>query len=408
MTKILFIGASLTKNMGGPSLLISTCKILKAHIPDAEFTLWSSTPVRDSEKASVYGVKVIGTLRHGFRSAVARCLLWAALQKLRLNKPGLLNKNNLLQEYTAADIIIDIMGISFTDFFPGWKQNIVDGVRLSIGGLLGKPAVKFTQDMGPFHRMSTRYAAKFFLSKLNLIIARSVATQTYLKDIGITGRVHVRPDSAFVLDPAPPERIDEIMHQENLNKRPIIGITPTIQIDRRLSGKNIEVQNKYTAMMAQIADYLIETLNSVVVFIPNETSGDYDDIYVIKKIFVNVKNKGNIRMITAEYSAEELKGLIGTCDLLIGSRYHSVIAATSMCVPTLVIGWGHKYNEVMKTVGLSDFEFDFNAITYEQLQREVARLWRDREKIRSLLALKIPAIKETVMSGGRLVKNILS
>jgi len=73
-----------------------------------------------------------------------------------------------------------------------------------------------------------------------------------------------------------------------------------------------------------------------------------------------------------------------------------------------VIGWGHKYNEVMKTVGLSDFEFDFNAITYEQLQREVARLWRDREKIRSLLALKIPAIKETVMSGGRLVKNILS
>jgi hypothetical protein len=61
----------------------------------------------------------------------------------------------------------------------------------------------------------------------------------------------------------------------------------------------------------------------------------------------------------------------------------------------------------MKTVGLTDFECDFKSVTYEELRAKVARLWHDREKIRAELALQIPLIKETVMSGGRLVKDIL-
>ncbi len=406
-TRILLIGASLTKNLGGPSLFVSARKILQAHIPDAEFTLWSPTAKRDSARAKEYGVKVIGTVRHEFRSAVARCVLWAVLRKLRLDMSSLLTSNKLLREYLSADVIIDIVGISFTDFFPGWMGNIVSGIRLWMGKLLGKPVVKFTQDMGPFHMKSTRYPAKFFLSRLDLIVARSATTENYLKEIGITRNVHVRPDSAFVLDPAPSERVNDILCQEGLSQKPLIGVTPSIQIDRRLCGGNTEAQNQYTIMMAQIADHLIETLKATVVFIPNETHGGYDDNYVINKIYTGVRNKGSVRMITSDYTAEELKGLIGACDMLIGSRYHSLIAATSMYVPTMVIGWGHKYKEVMKTVGLTDFECDFSTITYQQLQAKVTRLWHDRDKIRAELALRMPLLKEAVMSGGRLVKDIL-
>jgi polysaccharide pyruvyl transferase WcaK-like protein len=307
----------------------------------------------------------------------------------------------------AADAFIDIMGISFTDFSSSWISNILRGIPILIGKLLGKPVVNFTQDMGPFQRKVTRYPAKFFLSKLDLIMARGTTTENYLDGIGITTQIHVRPDSAFILDPAPAERVNVIMLQENLGKRPLVAITPSSQIDKRLSGEDIEAQNKYTVMLARIADYLIETIDALVVFIPNETRGGYDDIYVIKKICSDIKNKSSIQTLTSEYAAEELKGLIGTCDVLIGSRYHSVVAATSMCLPCMVIGWGHKYNEVMKILGLTDFESDFQDITYNQLKAKVARLWRNREKIRAELQSKIPAIKESVMSGGKLVKDIL-
>lgn len=408
MTKILLMGASLTKNLGGPSLFLSTRKILQTHIPDAEFTLWSSTPERDSARAKEYGVRTIGTVRHELIDAFLRCLLWSALKKLKLNIPSLLNNNNLLKEYIAADAFIDIRGISFTDFSTSWIGNIGTGIRLLIGKLLGKPVVKFTQDMGPFQKKATRYPARFFLSMVDVIVARSTATQNYLKELGITKQVHVHPDSAFVLDPAPPERINDIILREKLNRRPLVAIIPTTQVDRRLSVGNTEAQNKYTVILAEIADHLIKTLNALVIFMPNETQGGYDDIYVIKKIYAGVKNKSDDRLITAEYTAEELKGLIGACDLLIGSRYHSVVAAISMCVPTMVIGWGHKYNELMKIVGLSEFECDFEAITYEQIQAKVNRLWHDRERIRAELALRIPMVKESVMSGGNLVKDLIN
>ncbi len=406
MTKILLMGASLTKNLGGPSLFLSTRKILQTHIPDAEFTLWSSAPERDFEKGKEYGVRIIGiTGRLQLLDAFLRCLLWSALQKLGLNLYSIVKNNNLLKEYLAADAFIDIFGISFTDFSR--KRNIVAGTPFLIGKLLGKPVVKFTQDMGPFQKKKTRYPTKFFLGMVDLIIARSTATQNYLREIGITRQVHVRPDSAFVLDSVPPRRINDIMLRESLNRRPLIAIIPTTVIDRQVSGGNTEAQNEYTVMLAAMADHLIEALNALVIFIPNETQGGYDDIYVIKKIHAGVKSKSDVRLITAEYKAEELKGLIATCDLLIASRYHSVIAATSMCVPTMVIGWGHKYNEVMKIVGLSDFEIDFKAVTYEQLQAKVTRLWHDKEKIRAELSLKIPMIKESVMSAGRLVKDLI-
>jgi polysaccharide pyruvyl transferase WcaK-like protein len=380
---------------------------LRAHIPDAEFTLWSPVPRRDSARAEEYGVRIIGTVRRELVAALLRSLLWFGLRKLGVNSPRLLRSNDLLKEYCAADAIVDILGISFSDYFSRWIGTTWAGCRLLMGKLLGKPVVKFTQDMGPFRKRATRCPARFFLSRVDLIIARSTATQDYLKGIGVTAQVHLRPDSAFVLDPSPADRIDSILLREKLDKRPLVGMTVTTQIDRRLSSKDREADNRYTALLAQMADYLIDTLDALVVFIPNETEGGYDDVYVAKNVCKNVKNKGAVRLVTTEYGPEELKGLIGKCDLLIGSRYHSIVAALSMCVPCLVIGWGHKYNELMGIVGQTEFVCDFQAVSFEEARAKVDRLWRMREEIRGELASRVPSIKERVLSSGKLVRDLL-
>ena len=407
MTKILLIGASLTKNLGGPSLLISTSRILRTHIPDAEFTLFSGHPDRDLEKAREYGVKLVGLSSRELAKALVYSLLWATLRKVGLNIPSLLN-NKVIREYRGADIFIDIWGISFTDFFGDCIGQIGSGLPLLIGKLLKKPVVKFTQDMGPFKKAATRYPARFFLRKVDLIIARGAITMGYLQGLGISRHVYVRPDSAFVLDPSPTERIDNILLQERIDRRPLVGMTMTTQIDRRLSGEDRGADNKYTITLAQIADYLIDRLNALIVFIPNEMAGGYDDVYVARKVYKNIRNKSSVRLVTTEYGAEELKGLIGKCDLLIGSRYHSIIAAISMCVPTMVIGWGHKYSQVMEIVGMQDFVCDFEVVTFDELKARVDKLWHDRERIRAGLAARIPFIRESVLSGGKLVKALLA
>lgn len=413
MTKILFIGASpLSGNLGVPSLLISTCKVLRTSIPDSEFKLFSSRPEKDSEQATRYGVEVVeGNLRQ-FGVAFLRCLLWAGLKRFRLNVSFLLN-NKILEEYRNADVIIDILGISFTDFFSSLTGYLIQSMWLLIGVLLKKPVVKFTQDMGPFENKVNKYLAKLCLNRLSFILVRGEVTKKHLEKLGINRPIYVHPDTSFVLDPASIEKVNKIVKQEKLDKKPLIGIVASRQVERFIERQydgDIKSQNKYTTTIAQIADHLIEKLNALIVFIPNEIApqkGGYDDIYTSKKAYERIKNKSDVRLITTEYQAQELKGLIGKCDLLITSRYHSTVAALSTCVPCLVIGWGFKYDQVMEIMGQKEFVCNFETMTLAEVQAKMDKLWYNREKVKVELASRKLSIEQSVLSGGELVKDLL-
>ena len=409
MTKILLIGAPLSGNLGGPSLLISSCKVLKTSIPDAEFKLLSSQPEQDFEKASRYGIEITeGTVRL-FGVGFLRCFLWAGLERFRINVAFLLN-DEILEEYRNADVIIDILGISFTDFFSSLTGYIIQSLWLLIGMVLKKPVVKFTQDMGPFENRANKYLAKFCLNRLSFILARSEITKEHLEKLGIHTPIYVHPDTAFVLDAAPVEKIKEIMIQEKLDKKPLIGIVASRQVDQRISAGDIKAQNRYTTLIAQIADQLIDKWDARIVFIPNEMArqkGVYDDIYVAKKAYEMIENKREVRLITTEYQAQELKGLIRECDLVITSRYHSTVAALSTGVPCLVIGWGFKYHQLMGMMGQKEFVCDFKTMTLNEVQAKVDKLWHNREKVKAELTSRMPTIEKSVLSGGELVKDLL-
>ncbi|MHC4537520.1 MAG: hypothetical protein ACYS6K_26600, partial [Planctomycetota bacterium] len=59
-TKIAFIGAKLSTNLGGPSLLVSTKMALSDVFPNAEYTLFVPANSYESDRALAprYGVKV--------------------------------------------------------------------------------------------------------------------------------------------------------------------------------------------------------------------------------------------------------------------------------------------------------------------------------------------------------------
>jgi polysaccharide pyruvyl transferase WcaK-like protein len=401
MTKILFIGIRLSGNFGGPSLLSSTTETLSRSIPEAGFTLLSPTTTSDSKLSETYGIKIVPYLGYFFYPI----LLVAILNKLGLDTSPLLNSKmrEVWKEYKSADIIIGITGIIFADSLGGgFMSRAFEGIHLLIGKLLNKPVIKYTADMGPFKRKWNRLFAKFYLNKIDLILARGEITKKYLVELGITTPIHACPDTAFLLEATPNQKINEVLSREKLKKKPVIGISVSHMADRKERDRD-----QYSITMAQTAEYLIKNLNAFVVLIPNEIYPHvHDDIYVAKNIYEKINNQEQVLLMTEEYPANELKGIIGECDLLIGARYHSIVAALSMCIPTIAIAWHHKYRQVMGLVGQEKYVSDIETLSFSELQVMIDSLWTNRKKIRTEIASYIPFIKESVLSGGKIVRDL--
>jgi len=347
MTKILLYGSALSNNLGGPSLFITTCKVLKQFIPDAKFIFKpqsrESNPRQAKRYEQKYNVEKIQNIRTkeiyiGFLLSI----VVSFLNYSKIKPPKLLFRNKWLKQVKNVDMIIDVRGISQTDYFSNWITPFKENIVLITGAFLNKLTIKYTQDMGPFRNISNRIAAKFFLNRYSLIFSRGEKTKKLLIGIGIKTPIYILPDTAFIMEPPHSEEMRKIVLKEGLSNKPLIGIVASRRIDKRiLNGRDRNLQNNYTLLLAQIADYMIEKYNVDVVLIPNEISrkvGGYDDIFVCKKIYSKVYHKDKLKIITKNYNAEQIKGIIGNFDLLISSRYHSpVVAGYSMGVLTIII-----------------------------------------------------------------------
>jgi len=324
---------------------------------------------------------------------------WAILLKIGLNPMCI--KNSRIKEFYSSNITIDLSGDSFSDSRGGFSISIDSVILLSLS--LKKPIVLFSQSIGPFNRW-TLPLAKFCLNKVNLIIVREQITKNYLEKIGIKSPIYITADCAFVLDHAPYKRIKDILTEENiyLNNRPLVGISVNAMLDDK--------DNNYVNSIAQIIDYIIEKLDAQIVFVPHVVgvNGKGDDRIIGEKIYKLAKNKENINLIKGDYSPEDLKGIIGLCDLFIGGRMHANIAALSSCVPTVATAWSHKYYGIMKTVGQEKYVCDFRTMNFEELKSIVDDLWGNKEKIRNELNVNVEEQKRLAWYSGELVMDLLN
>jgi len=412
MTKILFTNTNCSWNKGSAAQVISTIKIFKRFVPDASFTLLSYCPEVDTKQSKRFNLKVVGYFSKKQRKlllflyhlaiALFRCALYVKLHRIGLNVSSLLNEK-YLKEYVDADIIVDLSGDSFSDSEGG--ISLINSLGVLIGTLLKTPVIFFSQSIGPFKKW-TLPLAKFCLNKADLIIVREEITKNYLKKIRVKSPVYFTTECAFVLAPAPTDHVKKILLQENIGmKKPLIGISTNAMLD--------DEKNDYANLMAQIIDYIVERRpNAQVIFVPHVVSmrrdGMGDDRVIDEKIYKLARNKEYINLIKGDYSPEELKGIIGLCDIFIGGRMHANIAAVSSCVPTMATAWSHKYYGIMRTVGQEKYVCDFKTMNFEELRSKIDDLWDNREEIQEELKVKVEDQKRLAWYSGELVRDLLN
>jgi colanic acid/amylovoran biosynthesis protein len=395
MKNVSIIAATISGNRGAEAMLTTTIGQIRSRYPECRFQIYSYYPDTDRQLIRDPAIQVFSATPLALVAVLFPGALLYALGKLPLLgwlKPLLPASVRALD---ASDMLIDLAGVSFIDgrekFLP---FNILTLVPAMV---LNTPVVKFSQALGPFRHRINRLAARMTLKFCRQIFARGLSTFEHLQELQLDG-LYPSPvaDVAFLHRPEfsltteNPEALARLSEQLQTQSRPLIGLCPSSV----LAAKSLKNNQGYTESLSLLCEQLLEQGYAVLLF-PNatrEASGDRlrnNDLPVIKeireKVLAHRPETTALYSVTQDINTNGIKQLMSFCQIVMVSRFHAMIAALAAQQPVLVLGWSHKYLEVMQSFGLGQWVFDFKQVEGATILKAIQYIAENTEEIQDRL-----------------------
>jgi polysaccharide pyruvyl transferase WcaK-like protein len=427
MTKnIVLIGGYGGHDIGDESMLTTDLINLKRFIPDAEFLALSPNPeytstfhkvdsdwdithylsgfsvtqkeieppriAQDTYELQFQAQQNIfwRILKFAFKSSIKYPKIFGVLFNAwifkKINRTIFLNDEGkrLLNNLKNADLLFNVGGGNI-------KGGFCDRfIIYSTCRIFGKPAIVSGQTIGPFDRWIGKKIAGFFLNKVDVITLRDTMSINVLEDLKVRKPiVKETADDAVLLPATDQEKIKTILLSEKIGDcHPLIGINTNAYLKSVLQNKNYEL-NKIKQVLAAVADRLISELGARIVFIPMDYNADSDDRVSAYEVLELMKNRNNASVIIEGYDDQTLKGIIGQLDAGIGLRYHFVVFATTMQVPTIGIYLGEYYKMkiggILELMGQEKYALDFEKTSAEEIVELVKDALQNKDEIKKKL-----------------------
>jgi len=312
---------------------------------------------------------------------------------VRLHFPKLFWNFGLFKTVSGADIWLDAAGISFVDGRE--KFTFFNILSLLPAFALKIPIVKVSQAMGPFHNFLNSFFAWLFLSKFKMIVARGDVTYGYLKERKLSNVV-LHSDSALFLKYTEKnvKEAKTLLPEEFSGN--LIGISPSQVVYKFCKKQNIP----YLDILKKAVTDLSSAGYHCVIFPHSARQGKtatHNNDLPVLHLFCKMLGPDTLSkctIINDELSPGTLRALISECSILIASRFHAIISAMATGTPTVVIGWSHKYAEVLEQFGVSDFVIPYNKLSVSLLQQKINEILSNRNAISGNILKELHAIQE--------------
>ncbi len=397
-----------TINKGDEAMLVTCAEELSKRIDGARFLLVDDgSPAHYDVTRFEPMISIIRPESASYRGKILSFL------KLALCHPGgmahLLKRQPLvtarfmldaLPAVAQADAVVDISGYAYSSNWGiGWALRARPHLQLCRWA--GKPYLFLPQAWGPF---STKDAGVFreVCEWCARLFVRDAQSGAHVRAIAPGAEAHLGqcPDMAFLFQGADSAFGKGVLESLGIvpGQGPIVGITPNFRIYERAAGQGSK--NAYLAFLAETACALVN-LGMQVVLIPHEYSNKREgcaDDRLLCHIVEDRCASEKVRALEVAYSSRELKGIVANLDALLGSRYHSIIAALSLGIPAMCLGWAHKYDEIAEEFGIPCVRMDAQApeSTVESAVTEVRRAVAEAAEIRVRLEETAGSMKTLV------------
>ncbi|WP_129664967.1 polysaccharide pyruvyl transferase family protein [Phytoactinopolyspora endophytica] len=410
MSTYAVIGGTLWGNRGAEAMVATTIGRVRDHDPEASFLIMSYFPERDRELLTDPAVQVVDarpkdTVVQWMFALMVRI---AGLVGVRLPDAMLPRSVRSLRRCRA---LFDVSGISFHD---GRLAVVAYNLMCLWPAMLLKvPVVRLSQAMGPFRHPLNRLPARAMTKRSFHTFARGRHTADHLRRLGVPdGSWRVAADIAFAyrssdsLTSENVERVDELsahLDRVRADGTDVVAVVPSSLVMQKMTTEGAD----YCALLQRLIRHLGDRGVHVVVM-PNATRAGVEglrnnDLAVITKLRDRIRTAPDgidpsaVSYVDFDLNTASIRRLAQPCTLLITSRFHAMVAGLALEVPTLVMGWSHKYEEILEMFGCEADAVDFSGAERHLLPM-TDRMLDENDAIRERIRKNLPDVIASAQS----------
>lgn len=351
-----------------------------------------SSPFPDRDSLFYTPVPVLRSRR---RNLLLATFNWLILECLRAFgcRPHSYPFDTEINFMADADAVVDLSGDMLTEDygpFVGYSHFL----PLLQAQALGRPVILCAQSIGPFRLLAP--IARRILSQAQLITVRESQSAAYLESfLGPASIPALTADLAFLLQPAPPDRVAALLADEGVppRSRPRLGVSVSALLANGSKWHTNTSTGDILTIFARALDLVVERLNVELLFVPHVFGprSTADDRQVGDKLAKLMRYSS--LCLRHEYRPEELKGVISQCDAFIGCRMHANIAALDSGVPVLAVGYSHKTTGILSDMELSEWAYPLDLLDADRLASTIENLFSRASAYRQQLSVALPMLR---------------
>lgn len=314
----------------------------------------------------------------------------------------------LREHFTWAEAIISTGGDIFSSDYGNLKHHLVP---IQYATQLGKPIILLGHSIGPFKTEEERNKFIRAMQNVSLITTREKRSLEYVREMNLKNtRVELTADPAFCFPATANETVDRLWCSYHLPyDRPVIGIAASQGI---ASYGKASYETHFEALK-KLIQYVTRELGFHVALIPHapeRTTGN-DDRLICTQLYRSLGFPSEATVIALSHSAEEIKGIIGRCKLVVAERMHAAIAALSQLVPTMVVAYSVKSRGILSDIfGANEVDkylIELRDVDEASLIYKTRCLLEREQEVSDLLKQTIPGIIGRAKTNFDLAKEIL-
>ncbi|TAK32792.1 MAG: glycosyltransferase [Chloroflexota bacterium] len=369
-------------NTGDEAILAATVRMLRARCSGLQVTVASGDPVETARRHPV------------------DALLWSDIPAL-------------LDAARRADLIVLGGGGVFFDYWGFDPSGLLTRTDCGtayyanfpmLAALFNRPLMVNAVGVGPLHTDEGRRYTRLAFLQAGAASVRDPESARWLLDLGVEkDRFELTADPAFGLEPVPAERAVEILRAEGIAlDRPLIGVALREWDAGARTGS-------WQAEVATALDRLIELCDAQLLFVPFQKVNmpslrDHEALREVRELMAHGERAAILQGV---YGPEEIAGVLGRCELVLGMRLHALIFAALGLVPAVGLAYDPKVHQTMCQLGLERYAIDLAELSSGRLAETLAMAWNCRERLRSELGPVVQALSGLAERNAELAANLL-